>query len=103
MVDAYNRRDLPTYFDHNQAIHERIIAASGNPVLQEVYVGLNVRIRRARYAANTSEERWAAAIREHENILAALRARDANALATILREHLHHKCEVVLSHFALSS
>ncbi len=100
MVDAYRRRDLPTYFDQNQAIHERIIAASGNPVLQEVYHGLNARIRRARYAANTSEERWAAAVEEHEQILAALHARDAQALATILREHLHHKCQLVLSQFA---
>jgi DNA-binding GntR family transcriptional regulator len=100
MVDAYRRRDLPVYFDRNQAIHERIIFASGNPVLREVYQGLSARIRRARYAANTSEERWAAAVREHEAMLAALHARDAAGLAEILREHLHKKCEVVIAHIA---
>lgn len=100
MLEAYQRRDLPVYFDRNQAIHERIIVASGNPVLGEVYQGLSARIRRARYAANTSEERWAAAVREHEAMLAALHARDAAGLAEILRDHLHKKCEVVLAHLA---
>lgn len=101
MVDAYRRRDLPVYFEFNQAIHERIILAGGNPVLREVYQGLSGRIRRARYAANTSEERWAAAVREHDAMLVALRARDAAGLATILRDHLHKKCEVVLAHLAV--
>ncbi|HYZ15428.1 MAG TPA: GntR family transcriptional regulator [Candidatus Acidoferrum sp.] len=100
MVEAYHRRDLPVYFDYNQAIHERIILAGGNPVLREVYQGLSGRIRRARYAANTSEERWAAAVREHEEMLTALHARDAAALAEILRDHLHKKCQVVLGHLA---
>jgi DNA-binding GntR family transcriptional regulator len=100
MVDAYERRDLPVYFEHNQAIHERIVLAGGNPVLREVYQGLSGRIRRARYAANTSEERWAAAVREHEAILTALHARDAAGLAAILRDHLYQKCEVVLAHLA---
>ena len=102
MVEAYERRDLPVYFDHNQAIHERIIVAGRNPVLREVYQGLSSRIRRARYAANMVEERWAAAVREHEAILAALHARDAGGLSAILRDHLHKKCEVVLAQFASS-
>ncbi len=100
MLEAYRVRDLPVYFNWNQAIHERIIIASGNPVLREVYQGLSARIRRARYAANTSEERWAAAVREHEAVLGALHARDAAGLAAILRDHLHKKCEVVLAHLA---
>jgi DNA-binding GntR family transcriptional regulator len=99
MLEAYRRRDLRVYFKHNQAIHERIVAAAGNPILADVYHGLNVRVGRARYAANTSEERWSEAIREHEAMIGALRARDAAALATILREHLQHKCEVVLGQF----
>jgi len=100
MIEAYERRDLPVYFDHNQAIHERIVAAGGNPVLREVYQGLSSRIRRARYAANMVEERWAAAVDEHEAMLAALHARDAGELSAILRDHLHKKCEVVLAHLA---
>jgi DNA-binding GntR family transcriptional regulator len=102
MLEAYRDRDLPRYFTHNEAIHERIILAARNPVLREVYQGLSGRIRRARYAANTSEERWTAAVREHEAILKALHARDAAALATILRDHLHKKCQVVLAHLPVS-
>jgi DNA-binding GntR family transcriptional regulator len=100
MIEAYRERDLPRYFAHNQAIHERIILAARNPVLHETYQGLNGRMRRARYAANMSEERWLAAVREHEAILTALHARDVAGLGAILRDHLRKKCEVVLAHLA---
>lgn len=99
MADAYARRALRPYFEFNQAIHETILAAARNPVLREIYNGLSGRIRRARYAANMSEERWAAAMREHDAIRAALHAHDALGLATLLREHLEHKCAVVLDQF----
>jgi len=102
MVDAYTRRDLRMYFDCNQQIHERIVAAARNPVLRDAYNSLSGRIRRARYAANMSDERWSAAMQEHEVMLAALRARDAAGLADILRRHLRNKCEAVIIAFAPS-
>jgi DNA-binding GntR family transcriptional regulator len=100
MLQAYHERDLPRYFANNQAIHEAIILAGRNPVLRDVYQGLNGRMRRARYAANMSEERWLAAVQEHEAMLAALHAHDAPTLGAILRNHLTKKCEVVLAHLA---
>lgn len=103
MADAYARRDLRPYFAFNQAIHETILAAARNPILRDTYAGLSGRIRRARYAANMSDERWASAMREHEAIRAALHARDGAQLATILREHLEHKCAVVLAELTTDS
>jgi DNA-binding GntR family transcriptional regulator len=99
MADAYARRDLRTYFDCNQEIHERIVAAARNPVLRDSYNALSGRIRRARYAANMSDERWAAAMAEHETMLAALGAHDSVAMADILRRHLRNKCEAVVNAF----
>ena len=99
MTVAYAQRDLPTYFDCNQEIHERIVAAARNPVLRDAYTTLSGRIRRARYVANMSDERWAAAMHEHEAMIVALRARDAAGMAQILRQHLRNKCEAVVNAF----
>jgi DNA-binding GntR family transcriptional regulator len=91
MLAHHARRDRPAYFKANQAIHQAIVAASGNPVLAQTYAGLSGRIRRARYAANLDPHRWDEAVAEHEEILAALTARDGDRLARLLRTHLDHK------------
>lgn len=95
MLQAYERRDRPTYFALNQEIHERILEATENETLISTYRGLAGRIRNARYVANMSEPRWKQAVEEHEMILDALGARDGPRLATILRDHLAHKLETV--------
>jgi DNA-binding GntR family transcriptional regulator len=100
MLAHYMRRQLPEYFRINQAIHEAILDAARNPVLKATYLGLAGRIRRARYAANMSEERWAKAVEEHEAILAALAERDGARLSAILVEHLKNKSAVVRSAIA---
>jgi DNA-binding GntR family transcriptional regulator len=95
MLAAHARRDLPAYFQRNQAIHEAVIRAARNPILATTYHGLAGRIRRARYLANMTIERWNEAVNEHEAMLAALSARDCERLARILGEHLDHKRAVV--------
>ena len=58
MLAHYARRQLSDYFRLNQQIHESIIAAAGNAVLSAQYQALSGRIRRARYLANMSRQRW---------------------------------------------
>src|ERR1700676_3071568 len=91
MAGHYRRGDLAAYFGCNQAIHEAINRAAGNHQLTELYALLSNRVRRARYLANHSPERWAAAMREHEEILDALRRHDGPACNVLLRAHLAHK------------
>jgi DNA-binding GntR family transcriptional regulator len=95
MAGHYRRGDLAAYFGCNQAIHEAINRAAGNQQLTELYALLSNRVRRARYLANHSPERWAAAMREHEEILDALRRRDGPACNALLRAHLAHKLYTV--------
>ncbi|MEC8372427.1 MAG: FCD domain-containing protein, partial [Pseudomonadota bacterium] len=52
----------------------------------------------ARYVANMSSERWSQAVKEHEEMLNALAARDGTVLADVLKRHLRNKCETVKSH-----
>jgi DNA-binding GntR family transcriptional regulator len=95
MLAQYTRRAMPEYFRLNQAIHAAIVAASRNPILAATYHGLAGRIRRARYLANLSDERWQHAVAEHTAILDALRARDPERLARLLAEHLRNKSAVL--------
>jgi DNA-binding GntR family transcriptional regulator len=96
MLAMHAREDLAGYFRYNQLIHLKLVEASGNAVLANTYRQLNAHVRRARYMANLSKERWDAAIREHEAILQALAARDAARLKRLLAEHLANKLSAVL-------
>jgi DNA-binding GntR family transcriptional regulator len=93
MYGYYLHRDMHNYFQVNQRIHERIVAASRNEALRTTYANLAGRIRRVRYAANFARkrQRWAEAMREHEAILDALRRRAGSELSDTLFQHLRNK------------
>jgi DNA-binding GntR family transcriptional regulator len=97
MLTRYERGDLQGYFQYNQAIHLGLVEASGNAILANAYRQLNANVRRARYMANLSSERWKEAVREHEAILAALEARDVSRLKRLLQDHLVNKLASVLT------
>lgn len=97
MLAMHARGDLAGYFRFNQQIHLSLVEASGNPVLANTYRQLNANVRRARYMANLSKERWDAAVHEHEEILSALAARDVPTLKRLLQDHLANKLASVLT------
>ena len=97
MLAYHARGDLAGYFKFNQAIHLKIVKYSGNAVLFNTYRQMNGNVRRARYMANLSKERWDAAVREHDAILAALSARDVGRIKALLSDHLAHKLSSVLA------
>ena len=96
MVAHHARGELARYFRCNQQIHIRLVECAGNATLAQVYRGLNAHVRRARYMANLSRERWDKAVREHEEILDALSARDSARLQALLRDHLANKLVLVM-------
>jgi DNA-binding GntR family transcriptional regulator len=95
MLAHHARAELPEYFKYNQRIHEKIIEAAGNPILTQIYRSLSGRIRRARYMANFSKDRWDRAVHEHNLILEALTKKQAGRLRQLLQDHLRNKLEVV--------
>jgi DNA-binding GntR family transcriptional regulator len=97
MVAHHARGELAEYFRFNQAIHLRIVEAGGNGTLLQSYRQLNAHVRRARYMANLARDRWDKAVQEHEDMLAALVARDAPRLQAQLRDHLGNKMLSVLA------
>jgi DNA-binding GntR family transcriptional regulator len=100
MLANHARGDLAGYFKFNQAIHLKIVKYSGNAVLYQTYRQLNANVRRARYMANLSRERWDAAVREHGEILEALAQRDVARIRVLLAEHLAHKLASVMGELA---
>ncbi|MCF3934746.1 GntR family transcriptional regulator [Acuticoccus sp. M5D2P5] len=95
MRTAFEAANMPLYFELNQAIHGAILAAAGNPTLTQYHQMLSQRVRRARYLANMTPDRWRQAMDEHDEILAALAARDGTRLAAVLEQHLKNKMETV--------
>jgi DNA-binding GntR family transcriptional regulator len=87
MMIAYVQRDLATYITLNQDIHRNIVRASGNFVLLEMWELLAPRVRRARSVANLYPSRWDAAVREHQEMQAALTARDGTRLGALMEPH----------------
>lgn len=95
MVLHYQSRELDAYFAVNQQIHEAILAAARNPTLTAQYRALAARVRRARYVANMTDQRWQRATEEHEVIMRCLEDRDGAGLAAILKAHLENKLVTV--------
>jgi DNA-binding GntR family transcriptional regulator len=90
MVEHYKARSRWRHFEVNELIHERLHAGAGNPTLFAMLRSMSSRLRRARVYANVAEEHWGDAIREHEEILAALEARQPARLADLLRTHMEN-------------
>lgn len=95
MVACYERDDWPGYAKHNRAIHELIFHAAGNESLTQLFEQLMRRIRSVRFSAKSSPEGWREAIKDHEEMIRALEARDGAALGRTLKQHLRHKADVV--------
>lgn len=83
------------YFRENHALHEAIVALADNAVLAETHGRLMARVRRARYAAILSQERWDESVREHAEILAALEARDPRRAGELMHHHITRTGEVM--------
>lgn len=88
MLVLYRAGDRLPYFKLNQAIHSAIVRLSGNESLAYVHGMLQARLRRIRYIGHEGPEKWAAAVADHEEIMAAMDARDGDRLAVALENHM---------------
>ena len=96
MLACYTRRDLSGYYRLNALIHGAINDAAKNPVLASTYRSINARVQSLRFRTNQDEATWKSAVKEHEQMLDALEARDPAALRKVLVEHLLRKRDAVI-------
>lgn len=95
MLEQYRLQSASDYFDLNSTIHDTIVEECGNPILVDSHRRLIVRARRGRYLAIMAPARWRQAVDEHERLMEALRAHDANAAGEVWLEHLRHTGETI--------
>jgi DNA-binding GntR family transcriptional regulator len=100
MLACHAQNDLSGYYARNRAIHDRISEAARNAALRQVYVSTNRRLQALRFRSNYSTSKWESAIRDHEEMIRALEARDGKRMAAILRGHLLAKRDAVLGQMA---
>jgi DNA-binding GntR family transcriptional regulator len=97
MRAAHARRDLHAYYKINHAIHNWINAVANNAVLTETYLQINARIQSLRFRSNFNQEKWDAAIKEHDEMVIALEKRDGEKMRAILEQHLLNKRNAVVA------
>ena len=78
------------YFELNRQIHNLVVQFSRNPILAQTRAQLALRAERARYIAARSDTHRIAAMQDHEDLMEALRARDAETAHRVWRRHLTH-------------
>lgn len=88
MLSLYRAGERLRYYKLNQQIHSLIVAASGNATLVEMHANLQARMKRIRFIGNSAPDKWRAAVEEHEQMVAALSARDGETLAEVMQRHL---------------
>ena len=90
-----DRGELNAYFEINQQIHSTIVDFARNGVLKASHEALLARAERARFFALSAQGRWDESVREHRQILAALKARDAERAGRLLGQHVRRTGETV--------
>lgn len=100
MVQAFTDGQIETYFKLNQAIHDRLIAASGNATLRQLYSTLSGRVLRARFSVGKSPPQWERAVAEHTEMIRLLRLRECKALSDLMRSHVRSKKDVIAAAYA---
>ena len=93
MLSFYAARDRLQYFKRNQQIHSALILLSGNESLALVHDILQSRMKRIRFIGDQKDESWSAAVDEHEEMIAALEARDGARLSSAMVDHLAQSWE----------
>lgn len=96
MMACFARRDLSGYYRLNAKIHSLINDAAGNPVLAGTYRSINARVQSLRFRTNQNEAKWKRAIQDHEDMVQAMAAHDADAMRAILVRHIRNKGDAVL-------
>ena len=95
MLTQYRAGNADEYFNLNSEIHEKILTSCGNPILQQIHTKMMARARRGRFMAIMNPDRLRAAVQEHELLMIAFRAKDAEAARKIWRLHLLHTGQTV--------
>jgi DNA-binding GntR family transcriptional regulator len=90
----HGRGELRDYFEVNQQIHGAIVGFARNSVLKSTHDVLLPRAERARFFALSALGRWDESVREHREILDALKGGDSDRAGRLLGHHVRRTGEI---------
>jgi DNA-binding GntR family transcriptional regulator len=95
-IERHHRRgELRDHLEVNQQIPGTIVGFARNSVLKASHDALLSRVERARLFALSADGRWDESVREHRQILAALKSRDAERAGRLLGDHVSRTGDIV--------
>lgn len=89
MESAVEQSDIDGFFEANATFHRIFIDASDNYRLQETHSHVSRPMARYRRRSLKLRGNLRSSLLEHENIMEAIRERDADRAAELVREHIH--------------
>ncbi|MDV6227527.1 GntR family transcriptional regulator [Nitratireductor aquimarinus] len=98
MLKRYREGDRLPYYKLNQEFHSRVSELAGNESLRDVQANIQARLKRIRFLGNSKPAYWDSAVAEHEQMAAALRKRDGEALGQVMAQHLMNTWDRVKDH-----
>jgi DNA-binding GntR family transcriptional regulator len=88
-------RDAQAVCEMDEAFHQQLVAAAGNPEMARIHRDISERIRIIRRLDFTQAERIDKTYEEHGEILRRILAREADAVAQMLQAHIESSKAVV--------
>jgi DNA-binding GntR family transcriptional regulator len=95
MIERYRANDQQSYSELNRAIHDAVFEVARNKTLSDTYNMLQTRLRSILFVAPKTPPQWADAVKEHEEMMTALEAKDGVRFVAIARRHVRHKAEMI--------
>jgi DNA-binding GntR family transcriptional regulator len=96
----YAEGDREKYIAANNVFHAAVQELAGNRVLDEVVANLREKVALYRHQQIYEPRRFDESIREHREILEALRRRDPDAAETRMKRHLDRQCKALIHLYA---
>jgi DNA-binding GntR family transcriptional regulator len=90
-------KDWKSYVDTNTALHDAIVAASGNSLLQQMVEQLSTQAFRMQFRSSVDGRPLLESVRDHEAILEAILAGDEEAARQRMQEHVRRSGEEALA------
>jgi len=93
----YAEGDRDKYIAVNNVFHALVQELAGNRVLDDVVAKLRGKAALYRHQQIYENRRFDESIREHREILDALRRRDPDAAETLMKRHLDRQCKALIN------
>jgi DNA-binding GntR family transcriptional regulator len=88
MEAALEKKDPLAYFDHSFDFHKYYISHCQNKLLESIFLRMENSIRCLQFRLDKKQEFYRNSLKEHRQILQALRAKDADRCEKLIRHHL---------------